>query len=825
MTNPYLLSKEVKPIKYNLELTPNFKSLNYTGKENIEINVLKQTNKITLNFKDLTITKAEIKNNKLKNISYNKNYDTVTFTFNDVLKNKVSLYLEFKGKIREDLRGWYKSKYNVNNKEKIMLTTQFEATDARKCFPCLDQPDLKAKFSLKLNIPKNLDAISNMPVKKQSIKNNIKEITFQETPVMSTYLLAFVISELEYVEGKTKNNVKVRIYTTPGKKHKAKFALDVTIKSLEYYDNYFKIPYPLPKLDLIAIPDFEAGAMENWGLITYRETQLLFDEKESSVGIKQAVAITVTHELAHQWFGNLVTMKWWDDLWLNEGFASWIEYKATNHILPEFDIWTQYLTDEKIPALYLDSLNNSHPIEVSVKNPADINEIFDAISYNKGSAVIRMLEQYLGEEVFRNGLKYYLNKFKYGNATTEDLWESLEKVSKKPVKKIMKLWTKQTGYPIISASLQNNKIKLEQERFLYLKNKNKILWHIPVAVSENNNIKYYDMKSKVLEIKNGNIIINPNQIGFYRVKYDKELFNKLMNSELNIVDKIGMQNDFYVLSRGCYIKVNDFLELTKTFKHETNHALWDDLATSLGKIQLLFYERYNNEINKFLRELFSEIYKKVGWNQKQDDKHTDILLRNNVLATLGFSDHEEILNEANKRFSEYLKGNKIDPNLRSLIYNLVAYSGDKKTFEILKNRYIKETSQEEKIRLLASLGTFKQKEILKDALEFSLSKYVRNQDAMYVLSIVGSNECADDLAWEFLKKNWNEYYKRYKESHIMPNLIKSAVLRFKSLEKINEIKEFFKKHKVKGAKRAIEQSIEAIRINYNFINNNKDLGL
>ncbi|AJF63150.1 MAG: hypothetical protein QT11_C0001G1026 [archaeon GW2011_AR20] len=822
--NPYALSEDIKPLKYRINLTPNFKTLKFFGCELIEINISRKTRKITLNAQDLKVTKAEIKDNKLKNISYNKKYQTITFTFNDSLKDKTDLYLEFKGDIREDLRGWYKSIYHVKDKEKIMLTTQFEATDARKCFPCFDQPDLKAKFELTLNIPKNLDAVSNMPIKRQAVKNSLKTVIFQETPIMSTYLLAFVISELEFLEGKAKNNVKVRIYATPGKNSRAKLALEVTIKALEYYDNYFKIPYPLPKLDLIAIPDFESGAMENWGLITYRETQLLFDEKESSAGVKQNVAHTINHEIAHQWFGNLVTMKWWDDLWLNEGFASWIENKVTHELFPEFDIWMQYLTDIKIPALYLDSLNNTHPIEVDVVDPGEINEIFDAISYNKGSAVIRMLESYLGEEVFRNGLRYYLNKFKYNNATTDDLWMSLQKVSKKPVKKIMRLWTKQPGYPIINASLNNNKISLKQERFFYLPRKNNSSWHIPLAVIEDNSIKYYEMKNKNYRI-NKITLINPGQIGFYRVKYDKELFNRILNSRLNITDKIGLQNDFYAFARGCHIKLNDFLELIKTFKHETNHALWDDLSTSLGKTQLLFFEDYGDKFNDFINELYSEIYKKVGWDEKPSDTHTDILLRNNVLATLGLSNHEEILTEAKRRFNEHVRGNKINPDLRSLVYNLAAYSGDKKTFDLLKSMYLKERVQEEKIRLLASLCAFRQKDILKETLKFSLSKHVRSQDRYITLSMVGSNEYADDLAWQFLRNNWDKYYKIYGEGHTMSYIIKSCLLRFKSPDRINEIKKFFKENPVPSAKRAIEQCIESIRINYNFVNHNKDLRL
>jgi len=822
--NPYILPKKIKPIKYYIDLTPSFDDLTFIGKEKIELEILNDSKEIILNSQDLSIISCKLGEVEAKKIIHNKKYQQVRFSFSNIIKKGIiNLDIKFNGKVREDLRGLYKSTYLNNNKEMTMLTTQFEPTDARKCFPCLDEPDLKAKFYLKLNIPKNLDAVSNMPIKNHSIKNNLKEITFEETPAMSTYLLAFVIGQLEYVEGKSKDGVLVRIITTPGKKERAKFALSVAVKSLNFYNDYFKIPYPLPKLDLIAIPDFESGAMENWGLITYRETQLLFDEKNSSAGIKQAVVHTINHEIAHQWFGNLVTMKWWNDLWLNEGFASWIEYKVTDYLFPEFDIWTQYQTDIKTPALYLDSLENSHPIEINVINPSEINEIFDSISYNKGSAIIRMLEQYLGEDKFREGLKYYLKKFKYDNATTEDLWNSLEIISKKPIKELMHSWTRQIGYPIISIT-KSNKIILEQERFSYLNKNYKTTWKIPIKIVENNKIKEYSMNSKTLELNHyGKILINPRQIGFYRVKYDNNLLNKI-NYDLKIVDKIGMQNDLFALSRACKVYVKDYIEFIRKFKHETNYALWDDISTSIGKIQLLFYEKYSEKIDEFSRDLFSEIYKKIGWDEKPKEDHTKILLRANVLAVLGFSDHKEVIEEAKKRFKEYLNGKILNPNLRSIIYNLNAYTGHIKTFEILKNKYMEEKNQEEKMRLLASLGIFKQKEILRKALEFSLSRYVRNQDAMMVLAIVANNEYADDLAWNFLKKNWKEYYKRYNEGHVLGNLIKSILGKYKTLEKLKEVKEFFDKNEI-NAKRAIQQALEMIKINYNFVKYNKDLGL
>ena len=826
MNNPYVLPKEVTPVKYDIEIQPDFKNLTFSGKVNIEINILKDTKEIKINSNEINITKVKLIQNKeflVKKIDYNKKYQVVSFTFNEIIKKGTArLYIEFSGNVSESLRGLYKGVYHNEDKEKIMLTTQFEPTDARKCFPCFDEPSLKSRFNLTLLIPSNLDAVSNMPIKHESMINNLRKITFQETPIMSTYLLAFVIAELEYLEGKTKNNVLVRIITTPGNKYKSKFALETAIKTLEYYEDYFKIPYPLPKLDLIAIPDFEAAAMENWGLITYREVDLLYDEKESSIGTKQSITYVIGHEIAHQWFGDLVTMRWWNDLWLNEGFATFMGYKVTNHLFPEFDIWTQYLTDEKIPALYLDCLNNSHPIEVEITDPGRINEIFDAISYNKGSCVIRMIEEFLGEEVFRDGLRHYLNKFKYNNTITDDLWNSLEFISKKPVKEIMHSWTQQTGYPIVTAKIENNKLILEQERFFYLKQKNKQLWHIPIEFYVNNKKQYHLMNTKKTEINlQEDITINKSQVGFYRINYDDKLFNKLNKSKLSFIEKLGLLNDTYALSRACYIPIDTYLKLAYSYRNETNHAIWDDISSSLGRVEFLFEDKYRKELNKFKINLYNNIYKKLGWDERKSDKHTDIMLRANVLGALGFAENKETQKEAVKRFNEFLKGKRVHPNLRAVVYDLAAFNGDEKVFNKIKELYMKDKSQEEKVRFLLALGLFKQKELSKKALDFSLSKDVKSQDKIFLVATVGTNSYADDIAWEFVKNKWNEFYKMYHDSNFMPSLIKSTTLRFKDLDKLKEIKEFFKKHDTPTAKLAIQQVLEVIQINHNVIKYNE----
>ena len=378
MKNRYILPKAVTPEKYYLTLSPDLEKQDFFGEESIEIKIINSTNKIILNSSELEITSASLIQNENINadkVDYDSETQTVAFLFSKkIKKGKAVLNIKFKGMISESMRGFYKSVYLMpDGTRKMMATTQFEPNDARRAFPCFDEPDLKAKFLITLKIQKELDAVSNMPVKTERIIDNAKEIVFEETPMMSTYLVAFIIGEFEYLEGKTKDKTIVRVITTPGKKSSGGFALDIAIKSLEFYNNYFKIPYPLPKLDLIAIPDFESGAMENWGLITYRETALLIDDKDSSSSTKQRVSLVISHEIAHQWFGNLVTMKWWNDLWLNEGFASWIEYKPIDRIFPEWDLWTQFFYFDTMSAFSLDSLQSSHEIEVDVVNPNDLS--------------------------------------------------------------------------------------------------------------------------------------------------------------------------------------------------------------------------------------------------------------------------------------------------------------------------------------------------------------------------------------------------------------------------------------------------------------------
>ncbi|MBI5377694.1 MAG: M1 family peptidase, partial [Thaumarchaeota archaeon] len=477
----------VSPKNYDITFEPDFKNFTFLGKEKIFVDIAKPTNKFVLNSAEIKIKNCHIVSNgktlKAKATLDEKN-EELTVTISEKIRGKADLFIDFAGILNDKLVGLYRSEYkDKQGKTKFMATTQFEAADARRAFPCWDEPEAKATFDVSVIAESNLTAISNMTiVSKKKIGKKIL-FRFGRTPIMSTYLLYLGVGDLEFLQSRLGKTL-IRIVTTKGKKNLGKLSLEFTKQFLKWYEDYFKIPYPLPKLDMIAVPDFASGAMENWGAITFRETILLYDPKTSSTETKQHIAEVISHEIAHQWFGNLVTMKWWNDLWLNESFATFMATKAVHHYYPEWDLWDQFLIGETSGAMSLDALKTSHPIDVKVNKPSEVREIFDEISYNKGGSVLRMLENFLGEKNFRSGLKTYLTKHKYGNATTEDLWNVLEKVSKKPVRKMMNSWVRQVGYPIIEATTKDSKMLLVQKRYLAENNgkPQKGSWIVPVSI-------------------------------------------------------------------------------------------------------------------------------------------------------------------------------------------------------------------------------------------------------------------------------------------------------------------------------------------------------
>jgi puromycin-sensitive aminopeptidase len=820
------LPSHIRPERYRLIIKPDIKGFVFTGQETIFLILDKSVPFITLHSKDLKISQAGFvdragkksgQNFPATRISYDEKQETATLFFEKALpRGRGELFLEFEGELNDKMHGFYRSRYTHKGQEKYLATTQFEATDARRAFPCFDEPSHKAVFDVTILAQKDHMVISNT-IESEVVEHEggVKAVTFQPTPKMSTYLLAFIVGDFEFIEAKTKGGVTVRIFTTPGKKQQGKFALDCAVRSLEYYENYFNIKYPLPILDLIAVPDFQSGAMENWGAITFRETALLVDEKHTSASTQQWVAIVVAHEIAHMWFGNLVTMRWWTDLWLNEGFASFMEYKCVDHLFPEWEMWDQYVAGRFDSALRLDSLTNTHPIEVEVHHPDEISEIFDMISYAKGSSVIRMLEDYLGEKDFRKGLREYLKTHAYKNTRTSDLWESLQKASGKPVKEVMKSWTKTPGYPVVSITEKPASLVLKQERFYLsrLERPQKQTWMVPVSVGK----KKYMLDSKSLEIPKptGQIKLNTGETGFFRTDYPAQILAKLkkpiLNKTLPVVDRFGILRDTFSLVESARSPLQSALDLLWSFRQEDSLVVWEQAAGIAYRLLNLFsQEKFIPQLENFLQTLFEPIAEKVGWQGNPREGQQKKLLRSLALNALGSFGHQPTLQKAHKLFRS---GKQIHIDVRSAVYNAVARQGKAADWQKLAQAYEKAPTHEEQERIGRALASFSEPALVKKTLTFALSSKVRSQDAPFIIATAFSNPYAKQTALDFCLQNWQTLYRRFGSGLKLHQRIIMGMGSLADKASADRIVKFFRKHSANGAERTLKQVKEKILSN------------
>ena len=855
----FVLPGAVRPVTYAIKLQPDFKRFTFSGEERVTIDITEPVTEIVLNAKDLQVETATLSMDgatiAAKNIRHDNSQETLTLEFGQIiLACPATLLLTFTGELNDKLHGFYRSEYTgPDGGQRHLAATQFEATDARRAFPCWDEPARKARFEVTLVIPSDLMALSNTPVVYESESGpGLKTLRFAETPVMSTYVLAFVVGDLTSVESQyvgAGTTTKVAVWTTRGKEDQGQFALDTSVQLLSFFNEYFGIPYPLEKLDHIAIPDFAAGAMENWGAITYRETALLVDAENSSAGTRQRVAEVVAHEMAHMWFGDLVTMRWWDDLWLNESFASWMGTKAVDWLFPDWQMWTQFVNMDTNRALSLDGLKNSHPIEQEVKNPAEVNQLFDAISYSKGASVIRMLEQFLGPDSFQRGLQEYLAAHQYGNARTKDLWSALESASGEPVTSIMDSWTKQMGYPVLQVETTGapgrQELILSQERFVYDRllddsGTGTEVWRVPVRVTHGGGeptALLMDGRQARLPLGISDAAegaaaswfkVNPDQTGFFRVNYQPEDWDKLVPAiqslELPASDRLGIQNDAYSLSRAGMLPVTQFLALARAYGNETDASVWGDLSSNLRDVDVLLADESTREgYQSFARSIFRPAVERAGWEAMPGEGHLDALLRSTVLSQAGSYGDTDVLDQARERFVRYIEDPAtVHPDLRGVVLSLTGQTGDRATYDQLW-KMEKETSlQEEKIRLLLALTRFSDLELLRETLERSLSPDVRTQDTISVVSGVASNPRGRDLAWTFIKDNWSEFDRRYGSGGFGLMRLVSVCNNFTSQQRLNDVETFFQEHPTPAAERTIRQALERIRLNIKWLERNRE---
>jgi len=847
----------VRPISYDLELTPNLTTLAVKGIIKLIFQVTEETDFIIFHSKNISITSKTI-NEKLRveRMLEFPERDQIYLETHQPMKpgRTYSIRLKFMYNLTESLEGFYLSTYkDKDGNLRKLATTHFEPTSARRGFPCFDEPQLKAKFLVTITHDRKLKSFFNMPKKEQTPvrgKDDQIRTEFEESHVMSTYLVAFVICDFDLIQSRTKSNVTIRVIAASDKIGQANFALDQATKITENYEKYFAIRYPLPKQDLIAIPDFGAGAMENWGLITYRETSLLFTEGLSSTKSQQWVATVIAHELAHQWFGNLVTMQWWNDLWLNEGFASWMEYKGVDETMPEWRMQDQFWSNVVQLALAADSLQTSHPISVPVNDPKEIEAIFDVISYKKGSSIIRMLERYLGPNDLRKGLEIYLKKHEFKNAVTKDLWEALSQATNntKDVEALMNTWTLQMGYPLITFQkiANSSSYNITQSRFLLSaqvdgvnaslpKSKFNYTWVVPFDFKTNLN------KSGSLLLKSGMasggrvdldpglkwVKANTDGYGLYRVNYTAEIWTALIeqliqdHTVLSQADRAQLIDDSFQLCKAGIISHDVPLSLIKYLKNESELVPWDVAIRHFRRWLSIFSEGSGRiSIERFVIHLLDKIYNKLGW--LDEGPHVDRLLRTKVISMAIKAGLPDAVNKSIAAFVAARDENAtLSSELQETVYCSGISSGDRSAWEWAYSKYSTTNIPSERGVILKALACSRDVFVLQEYLDMTLeNSKVRRQDVRTVITEIAANPCGTFLAWRHLRRYWDKYYVLFSRgSFTMGAIIKGVTARFSTNFDLEQVQNFFANRSVGAGDLALQQSIETIKVNVRFRKN------
>ncbi|KAI1383293.1 peptidase family M1-domain-containing protein [Hypoxylon trugodes] len=850
-----LLPTNVVPTHYDVTLEPDFKKFSFEGKVLIDFDVKEDSKSIALHTIEIQINSAIIRSGESvisssSAITYDESKQISTIELKDPIpKGKAQLEIKFIGLLNDQMAGFYRSTYKKpDGSEGILATTQMEANDCRRAFPCFDEPMHKAKFTITLIADKHLTCLSNMDVASESdviseFNGSAKKaVKFNTTPLMSTYLVAFIIGELNYIETK-KFRVPIRVYAPASSDiEHGRFSLELAARTLEYYEKIFGAEFPLPKMDMVAIPDFAAGAMENWGLITYRVVDLMLDEKASGAAMKERVAEVVQHELAHQWFGNLVTMDWWEGLWLNEGFATLMSWLSCNHFYPEWKVWENYVTDNLQSALGLDSLRSSHPIEVPVKRASEVDQIFDAISYSKGSCVLRMISTYLGEETFLEGVRRYIKKHAYGNTQTDDLWAALEDASGKPVREIMSIWTKNVGYPVVQVTEdeKDSSIRVKQNRFLRTGDtkpeEDQVLYPVFLGLRSKDGVDdslTLTKREDVFKVKDLDFFkLNANHTSIYRTSYTPERLTKLGLSAkqglLTVEDRAGMIADAGALAVSGYQKTSGVLNLLKGFDTEESFVVWSEIIARVATVQSAWIfedSTVRDGLEAFVKELVSERAHKLGWTFSDKDGHVEQQFKAMLFGAAGMAGDQKIIAASKEMFNKYMAGEKsaIHPNIRGSVFSMALKYGGKAEYDALLDFFHKSTNSDERNTALRCIGRAKGPALIKQTLDFVLSGEVKSQDLYLPASGLRSHAEGIEALFSWLTERWPDIQKRLSgNAPILGSMVTICTSSFAKAEQLQKVEEFFKDIDTKSFAQPLAQSKDAIRSKVAWLERDRD---
>jgi len=783
---------------YDLFIDLDFQGLSFNGTLRIK---LKTDQDIVLNAVALDITSVSCNSKSFRFSQEKDELKVESGAFDGVLQ------VEYRGHIPNSLAGIYRAPYENT----YLVTTHFEAAQARRMFPCVDRPDAKAEFKLTVTIGNDLEAISNMPVESQRIDGAKKIVVFEKTPRMSTYLLYLGVGKFQAHTSKV-GDTDLILATTPGKTKLGAFAENEARKALEFFNSYYKIPYALPKVHLIAVPEFAMGAMENWGAITFREILLLSDAN-TSARLKMRSSMAIAHELAHQWFGDLVTMKWWDDIWLNESFATFMAYKALDSEHPEWGIWTNFFNGEPAAeslagAMDQDSTEHTHPIQVQVISPDEIEQIFDAISYGKGAHVLQMIEFYVGGQAFGEGVRRYLSAHAYANATGGNLWSAIEDASGKPVQRIMSSWIQQPGFPLLTVSKSDGKLTLRQERFLISggRDKKKLRWSIPVIIELNNKKTSVLMEESNYEIavdEVKSLRINPDRTGFYTVQY-RGLDDIVWRSKLSRYDRWGLMHDALLLLISGKNTFDQYLGTLARLEGETDTLPAQEISDQITLLYSLMPSKIL-DISKRIHRGLLETFK-----GRTDEKSQ--ILEGLLASRLAVIDPDYAATLAHD-FNDY---SKTPPDMRLAL--TTAYARSTNDLEGLTRKYRESGSDEDRIKFLQSMTTFSSEELVKRTLNFAISGEVKRQDVVSVVTAAAKNPEVKNMTWDWLKSNIGKLQELYQGTGLLSTVFMS-IIPVLCVGRLTETEDFFAKHTISDSEAGIKVGLEKLRV-YNWLVNN-----
>jgi aminopeptidase N len=753
---PGKLPKDVVPVEYVAHLAPDVAANTFSGSETVEIEVLRPTSTIMLNAAGLEIESASLSGKGLKPAALTPVLDAKQETLSFALPRPLApghyrLELKFRGLINREGRGMFYVNYlaGAEAAKKKLIATTMEPTDARRMLPTWDEPSFRAKFRLSVDLPASFKAYSNTPVDKRSrLPDGRQRISFKPTPKMPSYLVVLVAGELERVAGR-QDGVEIGVVTTEGKGGSAAFALNTSRDLLHYYNNYFGLPYPLAKLDHIAIPDGFNGAMENWGGIVYNETTLLYDPKKSPERVKQLTFEVNAHETAHQWFGNLVTMAWWDNLWLNEGFASWMAAKATEHFHPE---WRPYLSAiaGRESVMNLDSRKTTHPIQTPIETEAQAADAFDAITYEKGQAFLRMLEAWLGEDAFRRGIRAYMAKHQYSNTTSADLWAALENASGKPVTKLASDWTTQPGFPLIQVAQRcedgKRKVLLTQRQFrLDEPARENRLWSVPLQVGTVGGKAAWTLLSGPSATLTqpsceGALVVDPASVAFVRIQYDPASFDALANQAAHLPDptRLKLLADTWTLATAGSVPLDGYLKLVRQYRDEPRLAVWEAILGNLNTLETLARgEPERPLVRRFIADFVKPKFTRLGWEEKPGESIEETQLRALLANALARAGDAQAIAEARTGFQRYLVDpNAVSPSMIDFVINTAGRYADADTYSALARRLAETPNNEERNRLGRALTQVEDPVLAGRALETAMSPALPpNLSAMVVQGV------------------------------------------------------------------------------------------